>query len=87
MLTDNNQIFRNWFIIIHRHLIKVSVQIIQCMILERNKLSITIYDQMRAPAIRNHKLDLAIGYDIYFSINARKIALYHDEPQHRSKLK
>ena len=42
MLTDNNQIFRNWFVIIHRHLTKVSAQIIQCIIFERNELSITL---------------------------------------------
>ena len=41
MLTDNNQIFRNWFVIIHRHLTKVSAQIIQCIIFERNELSIS----------------------------------------------
>ena len=39
---DNNQIFKNWFVIIHRHLTKVSAQIIQCIIFERNELSITI---------------------------------------------
>ena len=32
MLTDNKQIFRNSFLIIHRHLTKVSAQIIQCII-------------------------------------------------------
>ena len=42
MLTDNNQIFRNWFVIIHRHLTKVSAQIIQCIIFGRNELSITL---------------------------------------------
>ena len=42
MLMHNNQIFRNWFVIIHRHLTKVSAQIIQCIIFERNELSITI---------------------------------------------
>ena len=42
MLTDNNQIFRNWFVIIHRHLTKVSAQIIQCIIFERNELFITL---------------------------------------------
>ena len=42
MLTDNNQISRNWFIIIHRHLTKVSSQIIQCIIFELNELSITL---------------------------------------------
>ena len=42
MLTDNNQIFRNWFVIIHCHLTKVSAQIIQCIIFERNELSITL---------------------------------------------
>ena len=41
MLTDNNQIFRNWFVIIH-HLTKVSAQIIQCIIFEPNELSITL---------------------------------------------
>ena len=42
MLTDNNQIFRNWFII-HSHLTKVSAQIIQCIIFERNESHNTIY--------------------------------------------
>ena len=42
MLTDSNQIFRNWFVIIHRHLTKVSAEIIQCIIFERNELSITL---------------------------------------------
>ena len=42
MLTDNNQIFRNWFIIIHRHLTRVSAQIIQSLFFERNELSITL---------------------------------------------
>ena len=42
MLTDNNQIFRNWFVIIQRHLTKVSVQIIQCIIFEHNELSLTL---------------------------------------------
>ena len=40
MLTENNKIFRNWFVIIH-HLTKVSVQIVLCIIFERNELSIT----------------------------------------------
>ena len=44
MLTDNNQIFSDWFVIIHRHLTKVSSQIIQCIIFEQNQLS-TIYGQ------------------------------------------
>ena len=38
MLTDNNQIFRNWFII-HSRLTEVSAQIIQCIIFERYELS------------------------------------------------
>ena len=42
MLTDNNKIFRNWFVIIHRHPTKVSVQIIRCIIFERNELCITL---------------------------------------------
>ena len=42
MLTDNNQFLRNWFVIIHRHLTKVSAQIIQCIIFEGNELSITL---------------------------------------------
>ena len=42
----NNQIFRNSFVIIHRHLTKVSAQIIQCIIFERNKLSITNYSMV-----------------------------------------
>ena len=46
MLTDNNQIFRNWFIIIHCHLTKDSAQIIHCRIFERNELSITSYSMV-----------------------------------------
>ena len=42
MLTDNNQIFRNCFVIIHHHLTKVSAQIIQCIIFERSELSIIL---------------------------------------------
>ena len=39
---NNNQISRKWFVIIHRHLTKVSAQIIQCIIFERNEPSITL---------------------------------------------
>ena len=42
MLTDNNQIFRNWFAIIHCHLTKVSAKVLQCIIFEHNELSITL---------------------------------------------
>ena len=42
MLTDNYQILRNWFVIIHCHLTKVSAQIIQCIIFVRNELSVTL---------------------------------------------
>ena len=42
MLTDNNQIFRNWFVIIHRHLTKISAQIIQCIIFQRHELSLIL---------------------------------------------
>ena len=42
MLTDNNKIFRNLFVIIHRHLTKVSAQVIQCIIFERNEVSIRL---------------------------------------------
>ena len=42
MLTDNNQIFKNCFIIIYCHLAKVSPQINECTIFEPNELSITI---------------------------------------------
>ena len=41
----NNQIFRNWFVIIHHHLRKVSAQILQCIIFEHNELSITLSTQ------------------------------------------
>ena len=40
MLTYDNQIFRNWFII-YWHLTKISVEINKCLILEPNELSIT----------------------------------------------
>ena len=42
MLTDNNQIFRNCFVIIYCHLTKISSQINKCMIFEPNERSITI---------------------------------------------
>ena len=43
MLTDNNQIFRNCFVIVYCHLTKVSSQINKCIIFEHNELSITLY--------------------------------------------
>ena len=42
MLTDNNQIFRNCFVIIYCHITKVLSQINKCMIFEPNELSITL---------------------------------------------
>ena len=42
MLTDNNQIFSNCFVIIYCHLTKVSSQINKCIIFEPNELSITL---------------------------------------------
>ena len=42
MLTDNNQIFRNCFVIIYCHLTKVSSQINKCIIFEPNELSIRL---------------------------------------------
>ena len=42
MLTDNNQIFRNCFVIIYCHLTKVSSQINKCIIFGPNGLSITL---------------------------------------------
>ena len=42
MLTDNNQIFRNSFVIIYCHLTKVSAQINKWIILEPNELPITL---------------------------------------------
>ena len=41
MLTDNNQILRNCFVIIYCHLTKVSAQINKSIIFEPNELSIT----------------------------------------------
>ena len=38
MLTDNNQIFRNCFVIIYCYLTKVSSQINKCIIFEPNEL-------------------------------------------------
>ena len=43
MLTYNNQVFRNCFVIIHYHLTKISSRINKCIIFEPNDLSITIY--------------------------------------------
>ena len=42
MLTGNNQIFRNCFVIIYCHLTKVLSQINKCIIFELNELSITL---------------------------------------------
>ena len=42
MLTDNNQIFKNCFVIIYCHLTKVSSQINKCIIFEPNEVSITL---------------------------------------------
>ena len=42
MLTDNNQIFRKCFVIIHYHLTKVSARINKCLIFEPNGLSRTL---------------------------------------------
>ena len=42
MLTDNNQIFSNCFVIMYYHLTKVSSQINKCIIYEPNELSITL---------------------------------------------
>ena len=42
MLTDDNQIFRNCFVIIYCHLKKVSSQINKCIIFEPNELSIKL---------------------------------------------
>ena len=42
MLTDNNQIFRNCFVIIYCHLTKVSSQINKFIIFQPNELSITL---------------------------------------------
>ena len=42
MLTDNNQIFRNCFVIVYCHLTKVSSQINNWIIFEPNELSITL---------------------------------------------
>ena len=42
MLTDNNHIFSNCFVIIYCHLTKVSSQINKCIIFEPNELSITL---------------------------------------------
>ena len=55
MLTDNNQIFRNWFVIIHLYLTKVLAQIIQCIIFERNELSITLSTLYPKPSGRDDK--------------------------------
>ena len=49
MLMDNNQIFRNCFVIIYCHLTKVSSQINKCIIYEANELSITLSTLWRNP--------------------------------------
>ena len=46
MLTDNNQIFRNSFVIIYCHLTKVSSQINKCIIFKPNELYNTIYSRV-----------------------------------------
>ena len=57
MFTDNNQIFRNWFVIIHRHLTKVSSQINKCIIFGRNELSLTLFTLWYNPV---HPLNSAL---------------------------
>ena len=52
MLTDNNQIFRNCFVIIYCHLTKVSSQINKCIIFEPNELSLTLSTQWSDSTIR-----------------------------------
>ena len=42
MLTDNNEIFRNCYVVIYCHLPKVSSQINKCIIFEPNEHSITL---------------------------------------------
>ena len=54
---DNNQIFRNWFVIIHRHLTKVSAKIIQCIIFERNEL----YNTINSMVIFTHQNKCCFG--------------------------
>ena len=49
MLTDNNQIIRNCFVIIYCHLTKVLSQINKCIIFEPNKLYNTIYSMVVLP--------------------------------------
>ena len=43
MLTYTNQVFRNFFTIIHHHLTKVSAQTNKCIIFKPNELYNTIY--------------------------------------------
>ena len=64
MLTDNNQIFRNCFII-YCHLTKVTCQINKCIIFEPNELFITLstlwYNQVHLYIfILGLKADLAV---------------------------
>ena len=42
MLMDNNQIYRNCFVIIYCHLTKVLSEINKCIIFKPNELSITL---------------------------------------------
>ena len=61
MLTDNNQIFRNGFVISYCHLTKVSFQINKCIIFEPNELSITLstlWYNLRSPDIESTDSDM-----------------------------
>ena len=58
MLTDNNQIFRNCFVIIYCHLTNVLSQINKCIIFETNELSITLstlWSCFRYSVVRTHQ--------------------------------
>ena len=69
MLTDNNQIFWTWFVIIHCHLTKVSAQIIQCIIFERNELSINHLLYLNQPHLLNkYQINVCFSYFHEFGI-------------------
>ena len=66
MLTENNQIFGNCFVIIYCHLTKVSSEINKCIISSFNELSITLSTLWYYP-ITIFIIGLLIIFDIFFN--------------------
>ena len=79
MLTDNNQISRNCFVIIYCHLTKVSSQIKKCIIFEPDELSITLstpWFNSRSLYFLFVKINLIINIEIPYIFYQYHIAIY-----------